>query len=135
VTAKSYPVTDGWISTRWTPAIIEDQQYQIVNYDGTSSNNYKLGIFFNGVSGISASFDYEVVEYWEAIPDSGNTPPVTTKSHSDPVGLGWVKDYLASLQETEMGARAMENFKSFLTSKALYAASSYFHKGPMSLEY
>lgn len=136
-TASISPVTRGWTSILWNSAIYTDYQYQ-----GNGGENLSTGAEYAGlicmVTGTAGNtFEFEVIRYIEATDNgAGSSPltvPSTTMSHSDPVGLGVVKDFLSNQTVQEVGTAALNKFLKFAKDGAAAYASSYFGAGPLLL--
>lgn len=129
--AVVHPCTRQWKGVVWNPAIHSAYEYssdptQTIN--ATSASNIGLIAIFEGTPG--NTYEFEVIRYFEAVDNSTNAGvfpvPSTSKSHSDVVGLGLVKDFLASETAAEIGSGLLNRFANFASNGAASAASTYF---------
>lgn len=129
--AVVHPCTRMWKGVVWNPSTHAAYEYsddatKIIS--STSASNIGLVALFEGTPG--NTYEFEVVRYFEACDNataSGTFPvPSTSKSHSDVVGLGLVKDFLASETAAEIGNGLLNRFTTFASNGAAAAASSYF---------
>jgi len=121
-----HAVSRAWHSCSWNPVDPVFYGYS----DGTAPLNtgayQKTAIVVCVSSQPSNEFEYEVIQYYESIPSGVKAVSSTTKSHSDPVGYGIVRDFLSSETVQEVGSSAMNRFLTFAKNGAAAAATSYF---------
>ena len=132
--ARSYPVDRSWRTISWNPGYPEAFEYTQNTYalGNRSPNNGKLLAMFVGAA--ANTFEFEVITYHEAV-SNGPTKPVmnVTKSHSDPVGLSLVKDYLSMSPDNVTSGSTEAPYKDFLkfaVKGAASVASTYFTGSP-----
>lgn len=136
-TSSISPVTRGWTSILWNSAIYGDYQYQGDAGENMTSGAEHAGLICMVTGTPGNTFEFEVIRYIEATDNgAGSSPftvPSTTMSHSDPVGLGVVKDFLSNQTVQEVGTAALNKFLKFAKNGAAAYASSYFGAGPLLL--
>jgi hypothetical protein len=126
---RIFPVTRAWRTIAWNPSDPENCAY--LPCDSTSSTgrdvsygqNQTLFGCFTGEAG--NEFEFERISYYEMVPvGPGREVPNVTKSHSDPVGLGIVKDFLAD-SYVNYGSQALEAFKGYALNAAIATMTTY----------
>jgi len=131
ITARSdtrvFPCTREWRTMTYLPSYAAATSYDPNGLPGTTAANMKLAILATGTAG--NPFEFEVVTYYEAVPYNFGVVGGTSKSHSDPVGYGLVKDYLGSLADGVLSSDAMQVFLRYARNNAAGLALSYFAPG------
>jgi len=136
--ATLHPNNRQWIGNSWNSAVTDDYSYQQIGTNSlgnppAASKNASHIIMVNGTPG--NTFDYEIQTFYEATPgiDTSDNEmysvPTETRSDSDPVGYGVVRDFLGKLASSDIGTSTYNSFLSFAATGAAARMSSYFSSG------
>lgn len=132
--AVALPVTIKWHTITWKPSwrtILEYSNSGFPILDASTSAF--LGFVIQSANG--NTFDYELIQYWEAVDNGNILVNNPTPSHSDVQGNSLIRDYLGSISTTLGGPQVLEDFYKFararfqesaalvLSTAASYAAS------------
>jgi len=97
----------------------------------TDALNCDVVAFTQGPAG--EPFEYELIHYWEAVSWGNFLVPGVTRSHSDTLGLSWIKDYAGSVANSEIGQKVLNGFSNYLARSAVntmsYAAPLLYQAG------
>lgn len=122
-------VSRKWIQTSWNPAYPDAFAYDSSTFGMTAGgvSNGRILVMVTGEPG--NTYQIEIVRYYELVSSGTNQVTNISRSHADPVGFGFVKDFLASEPVSFIGRAAYDKFLSLAKSGALAAATSYVAPG------
>lgn len=123
------PVSRKWTQTAYNPAFPEAFSYDasVSSISSSGVGNAKILLMATGEPG--NSYQVEIVRFYESISNGSLAVPNVSKSHADPVGLGFVKDFLANEDVSMIGRAAYDKFISLAKSGAFAAATSFVAPG------
>lgn len=130
-TVQTQPVDRKWHGTYWRPSNSSDYDYKNVC---VGISDPRVGIWVSGVPGTGDVFEYEATAYYECQGIVGVQQFTdTTRSHSDPVGLGMIRDFVGQAATSEIGQSVYSSALEYMRRTVINHATSYVASGPLLL--
>lgn len=116
----SFTVTRSWKGLGFRPSQIP--VYNSATNTIATNGNGKMGFIVYGEDALP--YEYEVINYYEAVSSAGNNFITnTSRSHSDMVGLSWVRDFAGSVASSEIGTAVLQRFGRYIQNAAVSSLS------------
>jgi len=117
---RTYPVDRKWRGVAWIPGYPNAYSFGSSVLNIVNAGVPRLGILINAASATtSVNFEFDVVTFFECLPDGSTSTLGMSRSHSDTPGLSLVRDFLGGLTASDIGKSAVQAGLHYLKSSAV----------------